>query len=173
MYPRARQEGLIIHDLPEELLIYDLTRHRAHCLNRTARILWRHCDGQTPVRELAQRLAEDTGQPIDETIVWLGLEQLAEKQLLQESLPALPSAARPGRRELSRRAAALGGLALLLPMVQSILAPDVAAAASGTTQADCFRNGTANDGKCCIDVNPRRLCRRIIGSIGLCLGTNC
>ena len=36
MLPEARQDGLVIEELLEEILVYDLKRHRAYCLNRTA-----------------------------------------------------------------------------------------------------------------------------------------
>ncbi len=34
--PLARHEGLVVQKLDGEVLIYDLQRHRAHCLNSTA-----------------------------------------------------------------------------------------------------------------------------------------
>ena len=47
--PAARTSGLVVRELAEETLVYDEERHRAHCLNRTAALVWRHCDGKTPV----------------------------------------------------------------------------------------------------------------------------
>ncbi len=38
--PRSRTEGLVVRQAGEELLVYDLERHRAHCLNRAAAIVW-------------------------------------------------------------------------------------------------------------------------------------
>jgi hypothetical protein len=34
--PKGRTAGLVESELPDELLVYDLVRHRAHSLNRTA-----------------------------------------------------------------------------------------------------------------------------------------
>ena len=45
--PRMREQGLITDELPDEILVYDLDRHKAHCLNRTAALVWRQCDGKT------------------------------------------------------------------------------------------------------------------------------
>ena len=42
MKPRARTEGLVVTELPDELLVYDLERHRAHCLNPTAALVFKH-----------------------------------------------------------------------------------------------------------------------------------
>ncbi len=47
--PLARKNELIIQELPEELLVYDLARHKAHCLNKTSAFIWKHCDGETTV----------------------------------------------------------------------------------------------------------------------------
>ena len=33
--PRARTSGLVVKTLAEEVLVYDLTRHKAHSLNRS------------------------------------------------------------------------------------------------------------------------------------------
>ena len=47
--PRARKEGLVVQDMPDELLVYDVDRHKAHCLNQTAALVWKRCDGKTSV----------------------------------------------------------------------------------------------------------------------------
>jgi hypothetical protein len=57
--PLAREEGLVIQELPGELLIYDLNNHKAHCLNQTAAFIWKHCDGMTTVCEMAARLEKE------------------------------------------------------------------------------------------------------------------
>src|SRR5713226_2070068 len=87
--PCARREGLVIQELPDELLVYDLERHRAHCLNPAAVLVWNHCDGRIPV---------------DEGIVRLALDQLGNARLLREQVTRQPSVSRASRRELLRRA---------------------------------------------------------------------
>ena len=47
MLPHARVNELIVRELPEETLVYDQKHDKAHCLNRAAALVWRHCDGQT------------------------------------------------------------------------------------------------------------------------------
>src|SRR5207248_2525045 len=40
--PSARQDRLVVQELSDEVLVYDLDRHRAHCLNRAASLpQWR------------------------------------------------------------------------------------------------------------------------------------
>ena len=39
LMPRARQDELIVEELQDETLVYDLQRHKARCLNRTAALV--------------------------------------------------------------------------------------------------------------------------------------
>ncbi len=43
--PVARHKNLIVKELPDETLIYDLDSDKAHCLNQTAALVWKNCDG--------------------------------------------------------------------------------------------------------------------------------
>jgi len=52
--PKGRSEGVIESELPDELLVYDLERHRADALNRTAAPVWKACDGRRTVGEIAE-----------------------------------------------------------------------------------------------------------------------
>jgi DNA-binding transcriptional LysR family regulator len=52
--PRARRDGLLEETLDEELLLYDQDSHTAHCLSPIAACVWRHCDGERDVTELAE-----------------------------------------------------------------------------------------------------------------------
>ncbi|PYS79821.1 MAG: hypothetical protein DMF70_12375, partial [Acidobacteria bacterium] len=56
--PLARKEGLVIQELPDEVLVYDLDRDRAHCLNETAAFVWQRCDGRTSTVEIARSLGQ-------------------------------------------------------------------------------------------------------------------
>ncbi len=51
--PIARKEGLVIQEMPEEVLVYDLDTNKAHCLNQTAAFVWKSCDGRNSVAEKA------------------------------------------------------------------------------------------------------------------------
>jgi hypothetical protein len=62
--------------MPDELLVYDLRSHQAHCLNQTAAFVWKRYDGRTGVTELAAMLSENLGAAISDDVVWLALEQL-------------------------------------------------------------------------------------------------
>lgn len=145
--PRARKAELIVRELPDEMLVYDLQRHEAHCLNRTAALVWVKCDGHTTLREITKSLTKEFKAPVDERIVRLALEQLAKFHLLDEAetLPAhLPSEmTRMSRREMMRT---LGvAAAVTLPLIVSISSPTTAQAAS------CVNTGcTAGGLPCCV-----------------------
>ena len=124
--PVARREGLLIENLPDEVLIYDLDRKKAHCLNQTAALLWNHCDGRTSVNDLARILEKQSEKKVDETFVWYGLCQLQKASLLEGSLALPDSRTRFSRRELVKRI----GLAVSIPLVVSIIAPQASAALS-------------------------------------------
>jgi hypothetical protein len=126
--PQARSEDLLSTELPDGLLVYDLARDQGHFLNHSAALVWHWCDGRTTIAELAQRLAE-RGLPADDEVVWLALESLAKANLLREPLP-WPVAGFT-RRRVIRKLGLAAGLATVLPVVTTLLAPTPALAASG------------------------------------------
>jgi hypothetical protein len=154
--PHARTDQLVVSDVDDEVLVYDLVRDRAHCLNRTTALVWRHCDGQTPVAALAARLQGELGAPVEVEVVWLALRQLDRAHLLRERL-TLPEDITLSRQELLRKVG-VGGIGLVvLPAVASILAPAAAAASS------CIPSGDPcpTDQSCC-----SRVCQKSSGSNG-------
>ncbi len=153
--PRARTEKLIVEELPDETLVYDLKRHKAHCLNRTAAAVWRQCDGGTTVSQIVRSLEEELAIPNDEGIVTLALDRLKKARLLEEGTNVAGIAVGPSRRELVRKLAMVGG-AILLPMVTSMASPTAAMAASSTTSGAC-KATCAGFGLPCSD-RPGRTC---------------
>jgi len=145
-HPRARKDGLIVQKLPDETLVYDLERDRAHCLNQTAAFVWQHCDGRSNAKEIARALKDKTKQPVDEKLVWLAIDQLGRNHLLKETLALPPQVAGLNRREVMR---ALGlTAAVAIPVVASIVAPFPAQAAT------CLGNGATctSSAQCCSNI---------------------
>lgn len=150
--PRARTDKLIIRELPDEVLVYDLERDKAHCLNQTAALIWRNCDGHTTAGELARKLARAISPPPDEQMIWFALKQLGNDHLLVE--PVILPVQMQGltRRQMIR---ALGlTAAVALPLVTTIVAPTPAQAhtciGSGgpcAQSSDCC-SGLCNGGTC-------------------------
>ena len=157
--PRARQEDLVIEGLGEETLVYDMRNHKAHCLNRTAALVWNRCDGKATVGAMTEALAKELSVPVRAEVVWLALEQLGQAKLLAAQPPR--SIAQPS---LSRRAVIrkIGlGAAVALPLVTSILAP---------TSADAGLTGCAASGQSCQTISCCQGCTCVSG---LCTGGPC
>jgi len=126
--PKTRSTRIFVQELPSELVVYDVERNEVHCLNGTAARVWTLCDGERTVAEIAQQLGTDLEPQAAETLVWIALDQFAEKHLLEEaSPPALYRPADMTRRQMVLRVGLIVGL---LPMVDSIIAPPAALAAS-------------------------------------------
>ena len=147
MLPRAREDRLVVRELPDEVLVYDLDRHKAHSLNRSAALVWRHCDGHTAVAELAALLVKEWKSPVDEAAVWLALDRLGRAHLLREPAHAPGGGARYSRREVMRRMGI--GAAVLVPMVTSIVS-QAAAAAAGS----CVANNACGGQPVCTPCGP-------------------
>lgn len=127
--PHARRSGLIVKEAEGEVLIYDLERNKAHCLNDTAAKVWNLCDGETTVANACSSLSRELGAPCDQKLVWFALKQFAKDNLLEENID-LPAFIIGGlnRRQMVR---ALGlGAVIAVPMVTTILAPTPAQAAT-------------------------------------------
>lgn len=154
LIPIARRDNLIVQEVPEETLIYDLSNHKAHCLNRTAALVWKNCDGRQTIAQVARKLERELGMPVSTEVVWLAVHQLEKIELLQDVVESLPAAPRISRREVVRRLGITAAVAL--PLVTSILAPEAVQAASGCvgldgrceTTADCCPGLECGDGFC-------------------------
>jgi hypothetical protein len=137
LLPQARKEELVIRELPDEVLVYDLKRHEAHCLNQTAAIVWKNCDGKTTLSRMAAVLGESLVTPVGEDLVRLALARLDRAHLLERPIPQIADGARASRRELIRRLGLASAVAL--PLVTSIIAPMAVHAATGITAEACMK----------------------------------
>ena len=142
--PKTRSTRLFVQELPDELVVYDVERNEVHCLNGIAARVWELCDGKSTVAEIAQLIGTDLEPQAAETLVWIALDQFAEKHLLEEVSPPIPY--RPV--DMTRRQMVLRvGLAVaLLPMVDSIIAPPAALAQSAAPGCTPQPTGMGPDG---------------------------
>ena len=135
--PRARQDELVVEELQDETLVYDLKSHNASCLNRTAALVWRRCDGRATVADVAALLQKELEIPADESVVWMALDRLGRAHLLSEPVALPADRTQYSRREVLRTLRRVAGISLLLPMIDSIVAPLAAAQVSCVTLAQC------------------------------------
>ena len=145
MNPKAKTAHLIVQEVDDETLVYDMGRHAATCLNEFAAKVWRRCDGTTSVADIADALGED------ERAVWLALHRLNKSKLLVEEI-ALPPDMRTGktRREIAGQL----GLGAAVAAVSSIV---MTTAAHASCQGLDFVCGNCCPNLICIEgicVNP-------------------
>lgn len=141
--PLARREGLVVQEMPEEVLVYDLNTNKAHCLNKSAAAVWKNCNGSNSVSDIAAILKNEFKTSVNEDFVWLAIDQLNKDDLLEQKL-ATPTNGL-SRREALRRV----GMASLiaLPVVASLLAPQAVHAGSVCAAANpCTCTVTNNTG---------------------------
>jgi hypothetical protein len=135
--PVARKSGLVVQEVPDEVLVYDLETNKAHCLNQSAAMIWKSCDGNTSVSEIAKLVESQAGGKVTEDFVWLAIDQLSENNLLEKQIQ--PSFEGTSRREVIKKI----GLAsmIAIPVIASLVAPQSALAA-----ASCACNNPSSCG---------------------------
>jgi hypothetical protein len=152
-----RRKPVVVREIGDEILAYDLSTHRASCLNRGAAEVFRACDGLRSPPEIAALVGERLDCRVGTRYVEVALERLVRSGLV-ESPPAL----QPGRREALRRLAATAALAL--PAVTTVLAPEPAQAQTCLPNgSNCLMSGDCCSG-CCMSNN--QMCS---GGTVLCL----
>ena len=116
-----RVERVQIERAADEILALKEGSLEAHAINQSAATVYELCDGNTSKSEMAAEIHRRTGLPADEEIVDLALSELAETGLVtlddSESRPAVT------RRALIRRLSLSSALALMLPLVETVVVP--------------------------------------------------
>lgn len=139
--PVARKEQLIVRELPDEVLVYDEKRDKALCLNHTAALVWKHCDGHTPVADMAQLIEKELKTPVADDLVWLALTRLDKLNLLEEQIELPHAIAGMSRRDFSRKVGI--GAALAIPVIVAL--------STSASAATCLPSGSAcsSSAQCC------------------------
>ncbi len=128
--PYARTDNLVIRELDDETLVYDMERDEAHCLNQTAALVWKRCDGKSTATQAARSLKKELDAPFDADLVWLAVSQLRRFHLVEGKTES------PGiaRRDLVLKYAPA---IIALPVIMSITAPTPAQSASCVCPTCC------------------------------------
>jgi hypothetical protein len=144
--PKARHQGLVVQEMPDEVLVYDLDSNKAHCLNSSAATIWKACDGTRSVTDIITEIERSGEGRVSEDFVWLALEQMQENDLLETQLTKRFSG--QSRRQVLKTI----GLAsvVAVPVIASLVAPKSALAAVSCTcnpangNIDCLAPGNCN-----------------------------
>lgn len=132
--PIARQHGLVIQELRDEVLVYDIESNKAHCLNASAAFVWRACDGTNSVMDIAREFETNGKGKVTEDFIWLAIDQSNESGLLKYSIA--PRFQGRSRRHILKTI----GLAsvVAVPVIASLVAPR-----SAMASVNCACNNSA------------------------------
>ena len=161
--PQSRKHDIVIQELKDEVLIYDLIRNKALCLNQTSAMIWQECDGTKSVTEISQLLSRKLKSNVSEDIIWLALNQFKTDNLLTNNDLTTPLVGL-NRREIVKRIGFASMVAL--PIISTLVAPHAINAQSfGGSVCGCNLSGqNARDAGCpCNDNND---------CCGVCQGGN-
>lgn len=153
--PLVRKNDLVIQELDNEILIYDLKTNKVFGLNETSALVWQLSTGDKNILEIAQIISQKLKIPLTEEFVWLALEQMKKQNLLENESAIESHYQGASRREVIRRV----GLASMvaLPMISSLIAPSAVQAQSSSScgtapnialGCSCVVGGLANSGNC-------------------------
>jgi hypothetical protein len=126
--PLSRKDNIVIQEMDGEVLIYDLAKDRAFCLNETSALVWQACDGNRTVSEINTFINKKLSSPANEDLVWMALDQLKKEELIEKKTLKTSPFEGMGRREVIRKV----GLSTLLalPVIASLTSPTSAQTAS-------------------------------------------
>lgn len=153
-YPKARTENLVIHNLPGETLVYDLTTHEAHCLNETAAVIWTDCSGDKSVDEIRVDVGNKLGTVASQEYIDLALTQLHERNLLDPA--ASNFLEKMNRREVLKKIGIAS--AVSLPIITSLVSPTRAYASITCRCASPANCQTIPNCPSSTNCNPAGLC---------------
>lgn len=148
--PIARKNGLVVQEVPDEVLVYDMDSNKAHCLNKTAGLVWKSCDGKNTVSDIASIVEASSNSPVSQDLIWLAIDQLNENNLMETAVP--PTFSGQSRRDVIKKIG-LGAM-VALPIVASLAAPQSALASLScpacSSNQDCLDNPTVCTANTCI-----------------------
>ena len=152
--PLARHKELVIQEMPDEVLVYDMNTNKAHCLNPSAAFVWRACNGNNSIDDIVSQFESNGKGKVTENFVWLAIDQLQENGLLENSIA--PRFEGQSRRQVIKKI----GLASMVtvPLIASLVAPQNALAVGSCacvapgdclTQINCPNTVNCNGGGIC------------------------
>lgn len=152
--PLGRKDEIVIQEIDGEVLIYDLRNDKAFCLNPTSAAIWKLCDGDKSVAEIADNVAKEFKATNSEDLVWLALDQLKKEKLLEGGIDAgYDHFDGMSRRQVIRKIGM--GSAVAIPIIASLVAPTALLAAVSFCGPTNNLNCTAPETACPGAGNPQ------------------
>lgn len=154
--PVARDEGLLIEHVADEVVVYDSDSKEAHCLSPLPAVVFTHCDGYRTVEQLAEVASVKLGEDVTTDRVMDAIAQLEERDLIKGSGGL-------SRRQMLRKSAIAGGVVTAAPLISSVFAPAALAANSATCGpllcCPCCTGSGFNKDDCCFIKNVTVNCQ--------------
>lgn len=152
--PPARPRDLLIEQVGDETVVYDLETKDVHCLSPLAAAVFEHCDGRTTPDQAASAASERLGRDVSTDDVLAAVAQLEERSLFHSPMLSLHGNGNGhgiSRRDFARRGALAGAAAFAAPLITSVAAPTAAMAASGIASgcSGCGKNKDCISDHCC------------------------
>ncbi|MBX7172343.1 MAG: PqqD family protein [Pyrinomonadaceae bacterium] len=161
--PLSRKDNIVIQEINGEVLIYDLAKNKALCLNETSAMVWHLCDGKTSVAEMSRILTKKVKENVSEDIIWLAVHQFQKDDLIEKSKQINTPFEGMNRREIVKRIGFASMIAL--PIISSIIAPAAINAASTICGCNGNNNSFSSDGGCPCNSN-NDCCTNVCGGGG-------
>lgn len=122
--PIGLTNNILVQNLDKEVLLYDLERDKAYCLNETSGMIWNLCDGENTVEDIRRRVGLQLKTRVPEEVIWLALDDLKNKKLLGDCEEIKSDFNGLSRRAVIRKM----GLATMiaLPLILAVTSPTVA-----------------------------------------------
>ncbi len=145
--PLSRQSDILVQDLENELLIYDLRLNKVYCLNQTSALVFQFSDGTKTASEISELMSKKLGILVGEDFVWLALRGLKKDNLLGNDEELTDYFEGLSRREIVKRVGFASMVAL--PIIASVIAPSPAAAQSQSNPSvRCQSPAECTSGNC-------------------------
>lgn len=138
--PLSRFNNIVVQNLSDEVLIYDLLSNKAYYLNATSTTVFNACDGKTTLADLKAK------SQLTDDLIFLALDELKKAELLEKDVQYSSPFDGMSRREVIRKV----GLSSLiaLPVISSVIAPTAAHAQSLDVSFTCSNPGAATASFC-------------------------
>jgi hypothetical protein len=118
--PLARTSDIVVLEIKDETLVYDLRVSKAHCLNETAASVWKLCDGERTITDISALMEDQHNTSVGRDFVQLALDQLEERNLLANS--GVNHGRLTNRRQMIKQVGIAGVIAA--PIIASLVVPN-------------------------------------------------
>jgi hypothetical protein len=148
IYPKSRRANIVVQDFENEVLIYDLAKNKAYCLNQTSALVWQNCNGNNSVADISRELSTKLDITVSDEVVWLALDSLKRDNLLENTDEFEINFDGLNRRQMIKKVGLASTIAL--PIISSVVAPSALAAQSSLLPfySVCTAPGQCLSGNC-------------------------